>query len=114
MMATLTMIGKGSYQSITSLLSQEIQSSGLSCTLVDSVTHQLAGGTVGVYVFEKYYMRTSNRASLTVVIAAQGDAIRVDAIGSGGGQGAVFRFSWGAEENFIGTVERILRPLGFT
>jgi hypothetical protein len=54
-------------------------------------------------VFEKYFMRASNRASCTVVLTGQG-ARSVDAIGSGGGQGALFSFSWGAEDSFVSTV----------
>jgi hypothetical protein len=41
------------------------------------------------------------------------DTVYVDAVGSGGGQGALFRFSWGAEENFVGTVARVLQGHGF-
>jgi hypothetical protein len=64
-------------------------------------------------VFEKYFMRASNRASLTVMVSGEGETVCVDAIGSGGGQGAIFKFSWGAEEGFVGTVEKILAGCGF-
>jgi len=40
-------------------------------------------------------MRSSNRASLTVVVTGRDNQVQVDAIGSGGGQGALFSFSWG-------------------
>ena len=66
-----------------------------------------------VMVFEKYFMRASNRVSLTVVVSGSEGEVQVDAIGSGGGQGAIFSFSWGAEESFAGTVQRILNENGF-
>lgn len=112
-MAKVTLRGKGNAASIANILSNEIQNSALSCSIIDSVT-RTAGETVFyVMVFEKYYMRASNRASLTVVVTGNGDDVVVDAIGSGGGQGALFRFSWGAEENFVNTVSQILRRHGF-
>jgi hypothetical protein len=65
-------------------------------------------------VFEKYYMRSDNRASLSVMLTQEGDKVNVDAVGAGGGQGALFRFSWGAEENFVSIVQRILSVRGFS
>ncbi len=64
-------------------------------------------------VFEKYYMRSSNRASLTVALTSKNDEIVVDAIGAGGGQGVFFRFSWGAEEDFVSSIENILSGRNF-
>lgn len=101
--------GRGNAPEIAGILKSEVVNSGLSCELVESV--ERAG--VYVLVFEKYYMRNSSRASLTVVISSSGDVVTVDAIGSGGGQGALFSFSWGAEENFAQTVADILEPHGF-
>jgi hypothetical protein len=64
-------------------------------------------------VFEKYYMRSSNRTSLSVMLTQNLDTVYVDAVGSGGGQGALFRFSWGAEASFVSTVARVLQGHGF-
>ncbi|MGI6192699.1 MAG: DUF6054 family protein [Christensenellales bacterium] len=112
-MASLSMTGAGSPDAIAELLAHEIQSSGLSCQLVDSIYR--SAGPTGIYVmvFEKYYWRANNRASLTVVVSGEGDTVYVDAIGSGGGQGPIFKFSWGAEEDFVGTVGEILSRYGF-
>ncbi len=112
-MAKVSLQGRGSVDETVNLLKREIQNSGLSCTLVDSVERNTGSATLYVMVFEKYYMRTSNRASLTVVVSGENDFVYVDAIGAGGGQGAIFRFSWGAEDDFAGTVTRILKPHGF-
>lgn len=112
-MARLSMAGKGNPAQIAELLTREVPGSGLSCELVDSVHHSAGEADLHVLIFEKYYWRASNRASLTVVVSGVGDAVIVDAIGAGGGQGPIFKFSWGAEESFVGVVERILRPYGF-
>ncbi|HOS19043.1 MAG TPA: DUF6054 family protein [Clostridia bacterium] len=113
-MASLSMTGKGNVGQIASLLAGEIANSGLSCELVDSVRRTVGGSSFYMMVFEKYYWRASNRASLTVLVSGAGDTVCVDAVGSGGGQGPVFKMSWGAEEDFIGTVADILRPRGFS
>lgn len=113
-MASLSMTGKGSAAQIASMLMNEIPNSGMSCELVDSVRRTVGGSSLYVMVFEKYYWRASNRASLTVVISgADDDTVFVDAIGSGGGQGPIFKMSWSAEDDFVGTVAHILQPRGF-
>lgn len=112
-MASISMTGRGDAAAVAALLSEEIQNSGVSCELVDSVGRTIGQAAVYVMVFEKYYMRAGNRASLTVVVSGEGDQVCVDAIGSGGGQGAIFKFSWGTEESFVGVVADILQKRGF-
>jgi hypothetical protein len=112
-MASISLTGRGSASEIAAMLSEEIQGSAMSCELVDSVSRELGETSFHLLVFDKYFMRNSSRASLTVsVIGRQGQVI-VDAIGSGGGQGALFNFAWGAEEDFVSVVEDILRNIGF-
>lgn len=112
-MAKISMYGKDNVNNLANMLSSEIQNSAMSCSLIDSVMRTVGDVFVYVMVFEKYYMRSSNRASLTVTVIGDSENVTVDAIGAGGGQGAFFKFSWGAEENFVGTVEKILSRQGF-
>ena len=112
-MAKISMYGQGTANSIANIIHQGMQRSALSCELVDSVSRTVGDTNIIVLVFDKYYMRTSNRASLTAVITENNNQVTVDAIGAGGGQGAVFRFSWGAEEDFVKTVASILSQQGF-
>lgn len=112
-MATLSMRGSGGAEQIAALLEREIPNSGLSCELVDSVRRSFGDSGLYIMVFDKYYMRNSSRASLTVAVSGAGGNVYVDAIGSGGGTDALFRFSLGAEENFVNTVRGILEPHGF-
>ncbi|MFH5835573.1 DUF6054 family protein [Proteiniclasticum sp. C24MP] len=112
-MAKLSMQGKGNGEEIVNFIIEEMGRSGMTVELIDSVTRQIGNAMVYIMVFEKYYMRSSNRASLTVVVTAENDAIIVDAIGAGGGQGVVFKWSWGAEESFVSSIENILAGKNF-
>lgn len=112
-MAGLSMTGRGNAYQVAEILLNEIQNSAMSCQLVDSNSRMIGALSYSLMVFDKYYMRNSSRASLTVSVIGDHDMVYVDAIGAGGGQGAFFNFSWGAEEDFVGTVEQILRNMGF-
>jgi hypothetical protein len=112
-MASISMSGKANAREVADYIQNEIVASAMSCELVDSILREFQGVTIQLLVFEKYYMRNSSRASLTVSVIGQGDMVVVDAVGSGGGQGALFNFSWGAEEDFVAVVEDILRRIGF-
>ncbi|MDP2814200.1 MAG: DUF6054 family protein [Erysipelotrichaceae bacterium] len=69
-------------------------------------------GTVGhmtvVIVYEKHYVRVGNRLTLTVVLDDTTGQTRVFAVGGGGGEG-IFRFDWGASENFKNAAFTALR-----
>ena len=67
-------------------------------------------GDQGFYmiVFEKYYMRAGNRASLTVLMHKVDNKVKIFSVGSGGGQGTIFSFDWGASDKFESLPRRIL------
>lgn len=77
-----------------------VKSQGMSNELVSEYNDLTDGNELYVLVFEKYYMRSSNRTSLTVCLHQCGDRVKVFAVGSGGGQGAIFGFDWGAADSF--------------
>jgi len=56
-----------------------------------------------VQVFEKHYYRAGNRLTLTVVFDNLGGNTRVHYSSGGGGEG-LFRFDWGASEDFADIV----------
>jgi hypothetical protein len=107
------MTGTGNAWEIANILIAEVQNSAMSCQLVDRISRNLGKITYDLLVFEKYYMRSSNRASLSVCVIGHGAEVLVDAVGAGGGQGVFFKFSWGAEENFVDVVRQVLSPRGF-
>ena len=76
--------------------------------LVDQhILHQ-PNGDCRIMVFERYYWRSSNRATLTVTVDNFSGRTRVHSVGSGGGQGAIFRFDWGASSSFAGIPQKAL------
>lgn len=61
-------------------------------------------------VVEKFFFRNSSRASLSIVISAVDQfTCRIEAIGSGGGQGLIFKFDWGAKESFENAIPKLLQ-----
>ncbi|WP_432662975.1 DUF6054 family protein [Wukongibacter baidiensis] len=63
---------------------------------------------IGTLVFEKYYMRVSNRVALIVIIDNTRDITNVRVISTGSSQGMIFSFDWGASDDFTYSVEELL------
>ena len=82
----------------------------ISGTPVDRYVRRIGEYEVYVVILEKYYMRSSNRASLTVTIDNFDGKTKVHAVASGGSEGVFFRFDWGAGNNFANSVEDALKP----
>ncbi len=89
-------------------LNSGIMSSALSVELVDSAVQRIGDVTVWLYMYDKFYMRNSSRAALSVQIIGNDNVANVTAISAGGGNGSFFSFSYGAEENFVRVVENLL------
>jgi len=89
-------------------LSDGIENSAVTTEMIDSSVTKLGDISVYLQVWEKYYMRNSSRAALTVQIVGEdnGDSV-VTAISAGGGTGVFLNFSWGAESDFVSVVERL-------
>lgn len=66
------------------------------------------GRAIGTLIFEKYYFRTKNRAALIVIIDNLKGVTNVRAIATGSSEGLFFNIDWGAADNFVSSVERIL------
>ena len=61
-------------------------------------------------VIEKYFIRNSSRASLSIVMYQEDDfETIIEAVGSGGGTGWLFKFDWGAKESFEQKIISILK-----
>jgi len=112
-MSTIRMQGSGSIDQISGAIYNEIVRGSITGECRLDVKHQFENGQTRMMVFEKFYYRAGNRASLTVLITEKDDQIIVDAISTGGSTGALIRFNWGAENSFVGLVEKTLRNLGF-
>ena len=68
----------------------------ISGTLVDRYVRRVGEQVVHVIILEKYYMRSKNRATLTVTVDNFDGETKVHAVASGGSEGVFFRFDWGS------------------
>ncbi|MFA5449792.1 MAG: DUF6054 family protein [Clostridia bacterium] len=112
-MAVLKWEGKGEFEELLRGIIDEVTKSAISAEVI--AAERTISGTVktALLVFEKYYMRNESRASLSVQIVAESGNIKVVSVGSGGGRGVFFNFSWGAEESFAQTIADYLEGKGF-
>ncbi|KAA0948476.1 hypothetical protein FQ087_15810 [Sporosarcina sp. ANT_H38] len=92
----------------TDVIESYVIRGNISGTLVDRYVRQLGEQEVHVIVLEKYYMRSSNRASLTVTTDNFGGQTKVHAVASGSSEGVFMRFDWGAGKDFANSVESAL------
>ena len=79
----------------------------VSGVLVDQYERKIDDKKVIVIILEKYYMRTSNRASLTVTIDNFEGVTNVHAVAAAESEG-ILRFECGAGKNFSNRVENAL------
>lgn len=101
----------GNFDEIINKLQNEIINSGISMNLVDESNYSLGESNIAVRVYDKYFMRNSSRASLSLTIVGHGSDIFISAIGAGGGQGVIFNFSWGAEDELVDIVRYCIEAL---
>lgn len=71
--------------------------------------HLDSNQSIGTLIFEKYYIRSENRAALVVIIDNIKGYTDVRSISTGSSKGWLFNFDWGASDNFASSVKRILR-----
>lgn len=77
--------------------------------LVYEEFHDIGEGKYcGTLIFEKYFVRVSNRAALIVLINNLDGTTQVTSIATGSSQGIIFNFDWGAANSFAGSIKNIL------
>lgn len=97
-MAKFEKILMGDFDKITADLHKHVMDSAVSMNLVDESHHEFGHTKVMVRAYDKYFMRNASRASLSVTVVSDEESLFISAIGSGGGQGAFYNFSLGAED----------------
>lgn len=112
-MAQRSMWKRGRIRDILAPLEQQILISGMSCERVDSFEYAVGETIVWVLIYEKYFCRSSSRASLTLTLVEANETVTANAMASGGGQGTFHRFSWGVEDSFAQDGWNALAALGF-
>lgn len=93
------------FEEVVSHLQEDITNSALTMNLVDESNYTSGATNIAVRVYDKYFMRNGNRASLSLTVVGNGRDIYISAIGAGGGQGIIFNFSLGAEEEMVAVVQ---------
>lgn len=111
-MAKFEKLVAGDFDSVVSRLNSDILGSGLSMNLVDQSDYRTGSARVAVRVYDKYFMRNGNRASLSLTVMDGGNGVFVSAIGAGGGSGVLFNFSLGAETELTEAVADSLARMG--
>jgi hypothetical protein len=107
------MVGSGAIDQIGGAIYNEVVNGSITGECRLDVKATFENGQSRMMVFEKYYYRAGNRASLSVMMTEIDGRITVDAVSTGGSTGVLIRFNWGAENSFVGLVEKTLRNLGF-
>lgn len=60
---------------------------------------------------EQYYIRTSNRVALFITIHNLSGQTEVTAISTGSSQSMLFKFDWGAAQNYLKSITDALKPV---
>lgn len=96
----------GDFDIVVKIIEEDIINSGISMNLVDESNYRLGETSIAVRIYDKYYARNANRASLSITMAGFENKVFISAIGSGGGQGIFFNFSLGAEDDMVAIVQK--------
>lgn len=101
----------GEFEEVVRRLQDDIENSGMSVNLVEESNYTSVDTKIAVRVYDKYFMRNGNRASLSLTVVGHGNSIFISAIGAGGGQGVIFNFSLGAEDELVAIVEESIENM---
>lgn len=101
----------GQFEEVVNRLQNDIVNSGITMNLVDESNYTSGDTNIAVRVYDKYFMRNGNRASLSLTVVGYGKDIFISAIGAGGGQGILFNFSLGAEDDMVAIVQKSLERM---
>ena len=101
----------GQFEKVVNRLENDIGNSGVSMRLVDESNYTIGDTKIAVRVYDKYFMRNGNRASLSLTVVGNNSNIFVSAIGAGGGQGVFLNFSLGAEDDMVAIVQESIEQM---
>lgn len=101
----------GNFDEVIDKLQNEIINSGFSMNLVDESNYSSGETNIAVRIYDKYFMRNGSRASLSLTVVGQGSDIFISAIGAGGGEGIIFNFSLGAEDELVDIVRYCIEKM---
>lgn len=112
-MASAKFQGDFNVTETASFIKRETNNLGITVELVGESKYIRDDYQVYLFVFEKFYYRASSRASLSVLVVGDEESSNVEVISSGAGQGLLFKFSWGADKNFVNGLGKLLISRGY-
>lgn len=95
------------------IIKDELPKLGISLEFVDEGYIESESGLTYLIVYEKYFMRVSNRVSLSIMLSEVKSKTQVVAIASGASQSVLFSFDWGSEEDFVSDFKRLMYDYKF-
>ncbi|KQL18382.1 DUF6054 family protein [Cytobacillus solani] len=101
----------GEFEKVVKHLENDIGNSGISMKLVDDSNHMMGTTKIAVRVYDKYFMRNGNRASLSLTVVGDNHNIFISAIGAGGGSGVFLNFSLGTENEMVEIVKKSVEQM---
>ncbi len=111
-MSVIHLEGNYSLNKTLEIIKEELPKTALSLECVDEGSIQ--GDTISyLIVYEKYFMRVKNRISLSIMLSEINQKTQIIAIGLGAGQGPLFKFDWGSEEDFVIDFTRLMEKYNF-
>ena len=73
----------------------------------------VAGIPVTLYCFEKYFLRNSSYAAVSVLVTEEEAVTEVDIVTAAGGEG-IFNFKFGTHKSLANETIEVLNKFGFT
>ncbi|MDY0234746.1 MAG: DUF6054 family protein [Gudongella sp.] len=67
------------------------------------------GKMVATLIFEKYFIRASNRAALIITLDNIEGVTDLRVVSTGSSQGVFLNFDWGAADSFVSSVRKALK-----
>lgn len=98
----------GNFAHLLDYLHQGILSGSISASFEDGSDWQQGDTQVAARVYERYSWIGSNRVSLNLTVAGQGNQLFVSAITSGGSQAVFFKINTWGEGSFLDKLEGLL------
>jgi hypothetical protein len=106
----------GDFDNVLSFCEDTIRGGSMTASLEETSQASIGGARVALRVYERYSMLGSNRVSLSLLLAGEGNRLFLSACTSGGSQAMFFKINTFGEEAFLarlsGPLEDHLRSQG--
>lgn len=107
-MAKLERSLTGDFNRLLEYIHQGIMSGSASASFEDGSDWQQGDVRVAARVYERYSWIGSNRVSMNLTVAGQGNQLFVSAITSGGSQAVFFKINTWGESSFLDKLSKLL------